>query len=156
MCLEINLSSKFKKFYQSLKRKIWRGPNHGRHGKGKIKLSFSFGKIKAISNVLCVPNLSKKLLSIGMIINKGNIMVFDSKKCLVINNGDPNIIVAKGVKDQKNGLYRLQVHFVKCSTSQRAKSICRKRCRNRRCTSNYVLALKDGAIALPNSLHFEF
>jgi hypothetical protein len=53
-----------------------------------------------------------------MIANKGNTMVFYSKKCLVINNGDPNIIVAKGVKDQKNGLYRLQVHFVKCSTSQ--------------------------------------
>jgi len=68
--------------------------------------------------VLCVPSLLKKLLSIGMIADKGNTMVFDSNKCLVINNGDPNIIVAKGVKDQKNGLYRLQVHFVQCSTSQ--------------------------------------
>jgi hypothetical protein len=90
--------------------------------KAKSHYLLILAKIKAISNVLCVPNLSKKLLSISMIIDKGNTMVFDSKKCLVINNGDPNIIVAKGVKDQKNGLYRLQVHFVKCSTSQRAKA----------------------------------
>jgi hypothetical protein len=46
-----------------------------------------------------------------MITNKGNTVVFDYKKCLVINNGGPNIIVTKGVKDQKNGLYQLQVHF---------------------------------------------
>ncbi len=45
------------------------------------------------------------MLSIGMIADKGTIVVFDSKKCLVINNGDPNIIMVEGVKDQKNGLY---------------------------------------------------
>jgi hypothetical protein len=64
------------------------------------------------------PSFSKKMLSIGMITDKGNTMVFHSRKCFAINNEDPNIIVEKGVKDQKNGLYQLQVHFVKCSTSQ--------------------------------------
>jgi hypothetical protein len=45
------------------------------------------------------PSLSRNLLYVNMITNKGNTVVFDYKKCLVINNGDPNIIVAKGVKD---------------------------------------------------------
>jgi hypothetical protein len=30
----------------------------------------------------------------------------------------PKIIVVEGVKGRNNGLYRLEVHFVKCSTSQ--------------------------------------
>jgi hypothetical protein len=41
--------------------------------------------------MLYVPTHSKKLLSIGMIADKKNIGIFDFKKCLVINNGDPNM-----------------------------------------------------------------
>ncbi len=81
------------------------GQIHDVHEKGKIKISSNFSKIKIISNVFYVPSLSKNLLFINMIADKGNIVVFDSKKCLVINNGDPNIIMVEGVKDQKNGLY---------------------------------------------------
>jgi hypothetical protein len=40
-----------------------------------------------------------------MITNKRNILLFEYKKCLLINNGDPNTIVAKGVRDQMNGFY---------------------------------------------------
>jgi hypothetical protein len=57
-----------------------------------------------------------KLLSIGTIANKINIMVLDFGKCLVIQNKDPNIIVAKGVKDiPNNGLYKSKVHYEKSS-----------------------------------------
>jgi hypothetical protein len=63
-----------------------------------------------------VPNLTKKLLLIGMITNKGNNMIFYSHKCLVIHNDDPNTIVAKGVRDPKNRLYKLEVPSIKSST----------------------------------------
>jgi len=76
---------------------------------GKVKSSNSW-KIKTIVDVLYVQGLSKNLLSIGMIIDKRNIMVFDFGKCLIIENNDPNTIVAKGVRDPKNGLYKLEVH----------------------------------------------
>jgi hypothetical protein len=38
----------------------------------------------------------KKLLLVGMIVDKGNIVIIDFNKCLVINNQNPNSIVAKG------------------------------------------------------------
>ncbi len=80
------------------------GQIHDVHGKGKIKISFNFGKINTTSDVLYVPSFSKNFLFIGMLANKGNIVVFDFKKCLVINNGYPNIIMVEGVRDQKIGL----------------------------------------------------
>jgi hypothetical protein len=46
-----------------------------------------------------------------MITNKGNIVVFDYTKCLVLNNGDPNTIVVESVRDQKNGLHQLLGSF---------------------------------------------
>jgi hypothetical protein len=75
------------------------------------------GKTKIIVDVLYVLGFNKKLLSVGTITYKGNnSMVLDFGKCLVIQNKDPNIIVAKGVKDiPKNGLYKLEVHYEKLS-----------------------------------------
>jgi hypothetical protein len=46
-----------------------------------------------------------------MIVDKGNTMVFDFGKCLVIQNKDPHTIMAKGVKDPKNGLYKLKFNL---------------------------------------------
>jgi hypothetical protein len=84
--------------------------------KGKVKLFSNCGKIKIIVDVLYVLSFNKKLLSIGTIANKGNIMVLDFGKCLVIQNKDSNIIVAKGAKDiPKNRLYKLKVHYEKSS-----------------------------------------
>jgi hypothetical protein len=78
---------------------------HGMYEKGKMKLFSNYGKIKIIVDVLYVLGLNKKLLSVGTIANKGNIMVLNFGNCLVIQNKDPNIIMAKGVKDvPKNGL----------------------------------------------------
>jgi len=75
--------------------------------KGKMKLFSNYGKIKIIVDVLYVLGFNNKLLSVGTIANKCNIMVLDFGKCLVTQKKDPNIIVAKGVKDiPKNGLYK--------------------------------------------------
>jgi hypothetical protein len=86
------------------------GHTHGVYGKGKVKSSNS-RKIKTIVDVLYVLGLSKNLLLVGMIANKGNIMVFDFGKCLIIQNKNPNTIMAKGVKDPNNGLYKLEVYY---------------------------------------------
>jgi hypothetical protein len=75
--------------------------------KGKVKLFSNYGKIKIIVDVLYVLGFNNKLLSVGTIANKCNIMVLDFGKCLLTQKKDPNIIVAKGVKDiPKNGLYK--------------------------------------------------
>jgi hypothetical protein len=76
----------------------------------------NYGKTKIIVDFLYVLGLNKKLLSFRTIAYKRNIMVLDFGKCLVIQNKDPNIIVAKGVKDiPKNGLYKSKVHYEKSS-----------------------------------------
>jgi hypothetical protein len=87
-----------------------RGHIHGVYGKGKVKSSNS-RKIKIIVDVLYVLGLNKNLLSVEMIVDKRNTMVFDFGKCLVIQKKDPNTIVAKGVRDPNNGLYKLEVHY---------------------------------------------
>jgi hypothetical protein len=74
------------------------------YGKRKATLSSTSLKIKTISDVLYVPGFMKNLLSIGMIVDRGHIVVFDSNKCLIIQNKDPHTIVVKSVKDPKNGL----------------------------------------------------
>jgi hypothetical protein len=63
--------------------------------KGKMKFFSTFEKITTIVDVLYDPTFMKKLLSIVMIANMGNIVVFNSKKCLVIQNKDPNTIWQK-------------------------------------------------------------
>jgi hypothetical protein len=66
-----------------------------------MKLSFNFGKIKTINDVFYVPNFMKNLLWIGMITNKGHVIVFESNKCLIVQNKDPHTIVVKGWKHSK-------------------------------------------------------
>ncbi len=90
--------------------KCIRKHTHGVYGKSKVKSSHS-RKIKTIVDVLYVIGFSKNLLLVGMIADKGNTMVFDFGECLIIQNKDPNTIMAKGVKDPKNGLYKLEVYF---------------------------------------------
>jgi len=45
-----------------------------------------------------------------MIANKRNTIMFDSNNCLVIHNYN---LVAKGVRDPKKGLYKLEVQSIK-------------------------------------------
>jgi hypothetical protein len=63
--------------------KFVKGQTHIVKGKGKSKF-VTFSRIKKIDEVLYVPRLTKNLLSIESITNKGHVIVFDSNKCLVI------------------------------------------------------------------------
>jgi hypothetical protein len=54
---------------------------------------------------LYVHGIIKNLLFVGVINNKSYLSIFGSKKCLIIENPNPNVIVAKGVKvNSINGL----------------------------------------------------
>jgi hypothetical protein len=44
-----------------------------------------------------VPSLTKNLLSVGSITDRGHVIVFDSNKCFVNLKHDPKVIVAKGL-----------------------------------------------------------
>jgi hypothetical protein len=68
--------------------KFARGQTHIVKRKGKSKFVTSF-RIKKIDEVLYVPNLTKNLLLIESIIDKGHVVVFDFNKCLVISKHDP-------------------------------------------------------------------
>jgi hypothetical protein len=86
--------------------KFARGQTHIVKGKGTTKFVTSSG-IKKINEVLYVPVLTKNLLSIESITNKGHVFVFDSNKCLVILKHDPKAIVAKGLQNNSIGLYKM-------------------------------------------------
>jgi hypothetical protein len=62
------------------------GQTHGVYGKGKVKFLSSFGKIKTIVDVFYVLGFMKNLLLVGTIVDKGNIVIIDSNKCLVIEH----------------------------------------------------------------------
>jgi len=66
--------------------KSGRGQTHGVYGKGKVKFLSNFGKIKTIVDVFDALGFMKNLLLVGMIVDKGNIVIIDSNKCLVIEH----------------------------------------------------------------------
>jgi hypothetical protein len=45
-----------------------------------------------------------------MIVDKGNMTIFDFNKCLVVHIQNWNIIVVKGVRDPNNAFYKLETH----------------------------------------------
>jgi hypothetical protein len=64
------------------------------------------GEIKNVINVLYVSGLIKNLLLIGSIINKGNMVIFDAKKFLILDLSEPKKVITKAMKDSTNGLYK--------------------------------------------------
>jgi hypothetical protein len=46
-----------------------------------------------------------------MIVDKGNTIIFDSNKCLIVHSQNWNIIVLKGVRDPNNALYKLETNY---------------------------------------------
>jgi hypothetical protein len=80
---------------------------HGVYGKSKVKLSSIFGGIKSIIDVFYVLSFMKILVFVGMITYKSNKLIFDFKNCLVVHDQNLNMVVAKCVKDVKNGFYNL-------------------------------------------------
>jgi len=57
--------------------------------------------------VFYVSGLSKNLLSIGSLIDKGIIACFDDGKCVLYSRGNKRIIVEGLLRNRKNGLYQL-------------------------------------------------
>jgi hypothetical protein len=79
-----------------------RGQIHGVYGKGKVKLSSTFGEIKSIIDVFNVQFLMNFFFLVGMFTYKSNKLIFDLKNCLVVHDQNLNMVVAK--MDVKNGL----------------------------------------------------
>jgi hypothetical protein len=74
--------------------------------KGDVSFQLDMGEKKIVTNFFYVPNLTKNLLLVGSIIDKGNIVIFDSSKCLILDSNEPKIIIAKVVRDSTNGFYK--------------------------------------------------
>jgi hypothetical protein len=64
------------------------------------------GEKKKIDNVLYVATLTKNLISVGALTDKGVMFTFNSDECLLIRR--PNEILAKGSRDLGNGLYKFK------------------------------------------------
>jgi hypothetical protein len=79
---------------------------HAVEGKGVVEFVTPNGEIKEIDNVLYVPTLTKNLISVGALTDKGVMFTFNSNECLLIRR--PNEILAKGIRDPSNGLYKFQ------------------------------------------------
>jgi len=75
-------------------------------GKGDVYFQLDMGEIKNVTYVLYVLSFTKDLLLVGSIINKGNIVIFDASKCLILDSIEPKKVIAKAVGDSINGLYK--------------------------------------------------
>lgn len=58
-----------------------------------------------VKNVLCVPNLTTNLLSVSQLIKNGNIVKFETNRCIIYNKQNEII----GTADLRNGVYKLNV-----------------------------------------------
>jgi hypothetical protein len=81
------------------------GQSHKAHGKGTVGAAHN-EEIK-MNNVLYVPGVKKKLLSVGAIANMGYVVMFSPNKCWIVSKKYPHRIIVDGMKDTVNGLYRL-------------------------------------------------
>lgn len=73
---------------------------------------------KVLSHVLYILTIARNLLSIGKLTGQGHSLLFDSKKCCVINN-HKKVVLLTGVCDPISKLYKLSIattHFAKHST----------------------------------------
>jgi hypothetical protein len=67
------------------------------------------GRVKKFDNALFVFKVTKNLLLVGALANKRCVVVFGSKNCWVITTNEPNKVIVKKVRDEFNGLYKLEV-----------------------------------------------
>jgi len=57
---------------------------HGVKSKGHAKILLN-GSIKKITNDLYVHGMKNNLISIGALANKGHLVVFNTKRCFILN-----------------------------------------------------------------------
>lgn len=75
-------------------------------GKGHTTMNYK-GKNREVQNVLHVPRVKMNLLPIGMIADHGCIVIFPSKKCWIMKETMPPLIVAKGIRDHRSRFYKI-------------------------------------------------
>ena len=81
------------------------GASHQVAGIGTTTVSSKTGSIN-LNRVLYVPALSRNLISVGSLTDKGYIACFDEKKCFLINKGNKRT-VARAKCEKGSGLYWL-------------------------------------------------
>ena len=62
-----------------------------------------------MTNVMYVPSLKRNLVYVGSLADKGHVIVFTNKKCLVLDNDRNKHVVAQGMRHKGNGLHQLGV-----------------------------------------------
>jgi hypothetical protein len=80
------------------------GRSHGIQGSGSAIVKTSLGKIK-LTDVKYVLGLRKNLISVGSIIDTGNLVVFSKTHCWILDNFDQKYIIATGFRNLQNRLY---------------------------------------------------
>jgi hypothetical protein len=85
------------------------GHNHQIAGTGSVSFYLGTGSIKKVDDVLYVPGITKNLLSVGALTDRGYIACFDRNRCHLINSRTKRIM-ATGVRNPSNGLYQLVTH----------------------------------------------
>jgi len=83
------------------------GHTHKVHGKGNNIVVYQ-DETKSMSNILYVPSVKKNLLSIGALVDMGCIVVSGKAKCWILSTNISNKVLTFGVRDAKNGLYKLE------------------------------------------------
>lgn len=118
-----------------------------------MKFSSTFEKITSIVDVLYDLSLMKRLLSIGMIANMGNIVVFNSNKCFVTQNKDPNT-VGKRCQGSEKWIVQIGDSFCQVICRNFGSMHNRSRLEDQQFDpmSNHYLAREDGTLPLSSSL----
>ncbi|MCO5573146.1 hypothetical protein L7F22_026912 [Adiantum nelumboides] len=80
--------------------------HHAIQGKRTITIQMSQGEEKDLSNVLLVPGITKNLISVGQIVEKGYEVKFNKDGCYVKN--DKGKVVAYGEKNER--LFKLKMN----------------------------------------------
>jgi hypothetical protein len=79
---------------------------HVVQGKGKVSMTHNW-ETKKVNDVLYVPGINKKFLSMEAITDKGCVVIFGSQKCWIVTMTLPSKVIIKGECDKFNGLYKL-------------------------------------------------
>jgi len=81
---------------------------------GKVPLSMQDGKTKYLKNVLHVPTITKKLISVGQMVEQGLQVTFNPNGCFVENMKNQGKLIAKG---ERNGrMFALDVNMPKVNS----------------------------------------
>jgi hypothetical protein len=77
-------------------------------GKGSVKISDTTGKIKVVTDVLYVPGIHTNLFSVGKFTDLGYRVIFNKRKCYILDKEQPSNIYLQAVRDYRNKLYKIE------------------------------------------------